>query len=205
MIYDLILIIILIIFISIYIYVKNLYKKYSKINLDENYSGFESARKILDEKGLDKVYIIKRDGFLLDYLDIKNNALYLCKENFDGENISSFLFSSYYAMNKPSYNIKLILNIFTNGIFIGLFLGLLTKNTQLYTGMVICLALLLIIKIYICYNNSSNIEQITKKFKNKNKQDIENINNAVKMIYLEPIFIVINNIVENFKAIIWKN
>lgn len=65
------------------------YKKYKKINLHKKLSGFEVARKILDENGLEDIYIVEVPGNLTDCYDPSRKTVKLSSDIFHGETIAA--------------------------------------------------------------------------------------------------------------------
>lgn len=87
---DLILILLIILLpIIANIYVKINYNKYTKVRIDNNLSGFEIARKILDKNGLQDVHIVKTGGTMSDHYDPSRKVVRLSSEVFDGKTIAS--------------------------------------------------------------------------------------------------------------------
>lgn len=71
------------------IYVRSTYNKFLNIKNDKNLSGFEIARKILDNNGLKDTHIVMTRGKLDDHYDPKRKVVRLSKEVFDGTSIAS--------------------------------------------------------------------------------------------------------------------
>ena len=65
------------------------YKKYKEVKNEKNLSGFEVARKILDDHDLDKMYIVTVPGNLTDHYDPTQKAVKLSTDIFDGESVAS--------------------------------------------------------------------------------------------------------------------
>lgn len=71
------------------IYVRSTYNKYLNIKSNNELSGFEVARKILDKNGLKDIHIVTTRGKLDDHYDPKRKVIRLSKEVFDGTSIAS--------------------------------------------------------------------------------------------------------------------
>lgn len=65
------------------------YKKYKSIDTDKKISGFEVARKILDENGLEDIYIVETPGELTDCYDPSRKTVKLSSDIFHGESIAA--------------------------------------------------------------------------------------------------------------------
>ncbi|MCR5146957.1 MAG: zinc metallopeptidase [Clostridia bacterium] len=71
------------------LYINHNYKKYSKKNNESNVSGYETARRILDNNGLYEVGINKVDGTLSDFYDPRNKTVNLSNDIYDGNTIAA--------------------------------------------------------------------------------------------------------------------
>lgn len=65
------------------------YKKYKQIDTNKKLSGFEVARKILDENGLKDIYIVEVPGELTDCYDPTRKTVKLSSDVFHGESIAA--------------------------------------------------------------------------------------------------------------------
>lgn len=85
----------LIIFISIgitllaQVFISTTYSKYKKINTKEKKTGFEVARQILDENGLQDIYVVETGGNLSDHYDPRRKTIRLSKDIFHGTTIAA--------------------------------------------------------------------------------------------------------------------
>jgi len=70
-------------------YVMSNYNKYKKVEIKKRLSGFEVARKILDENGLEKIHVVETKGKLSDHYDPSRKVIRLSHEVFHGETISA--------------------------------------------------------------------------------------------------------------------
>ncbi|MCI6001533.1 MAG: zinc metallopeptidase [Tenericutes bacterium] len=71
------------------IYIKVSYNKYKKESTKSNMTGFEVARKILDENGLQDIHVVETPGNLTDHYDPQRKVVRLSKEVFNGQTIAS--------------------------------------------------------------------------------------------------------------------
>ncbi|MEG1351199.1 MAG: zinc metallopeptidase [Bacilli bacterium] len=71
------------------------YKKYSQVNSKNKLSGFEVARKILDENGLKNIYVTETAGVLTDHYDPTRKVVRLSQANFNGTTISAIAVSAH--------------------------------------------------------------------------------------------------------------
>lgn len=91
------LLIIIIIFIPLIadVGIKSNYKKYSKIKNSKGLSGQEVARMILDDHGLEDVYVVATDGYLSDHYDPSRKTVRLSKAVYEGETVSSLAIAAH--------------------------------------------------------------------------------------------------------------
>lgn len=71
------------------LYIKFNYKKYSGKQTNTSNSGYEAARKILDENGLGEVGINMVDGELTDFYDPSNKSVNLSANIYKGQTIAA--------------------------------------------------------------------------------------------------------------------
>lgn len=69
--------------------IKSNYNKYKQQKNKSGISGFEVARKILDENGLEKLYIVEVQGELTDHYDPSQKVVRLSTDIFHGETIAA--------------------------------------------------------------------------------------------------------------------
>ena len=65
------------------------YNKYKKIEINNNISGSEAARMILDANGLSDIYVVKTNGELTDHYDPKRKVIRLSSDIYDGNSIAA--------------------------------------------------------------------------------------------------------------------
>lgn len=71
------------------IYVSSTFSKYKALNIKGGLTGFEVARKILDNNNLKSVYITEVNGSLTDHYDPKRRVVRLSKEVYSGKSVSA--------------------------------------------------------------------------------------------------------------------
>lgn len=118
------------------------YSKYKQIENEENLSGFEIARKVLDKNGLQDVYIVETNGNLTDHYDPKRKVVRLSKEIYHGKTIASTAVAAhecghaiqdkegYLYMRIRSF-IFPVVNFATTFSYFVIFLGLLFESLEL--------------------------------------------------------------------------
>ena len=88
---DLIIIFLLMLIIPIYASIKvNVnYKKYKKVTNENDLTGFDVARRILDEFGLGDIYVVETKGAMSDHYDSRRKTVRLSTEVFHGTSVAS--------------------------------------------------------------------------------------------------------------------
>lgn len=71
------------------IYVSSSYSKYKMVKNKNRMTGFEVARKILDENGLQDIHIVEIKGNLTDHYDPSRKVVRLSSDIFNGSSIAS--------------------------------------------------------------------------------------------------------------------
>lgn len=69
-------------------FITSTYKKYSEVKNEKGLSGAETARKLLDENGLQNVQVLEVDGFLSDHYDPSAKAVRLSSTNYNGRSVA---------------------------------------------------------------------------------------------------------------------
>lgn len=65
------------------------YRKYKSIGNNKKMTGYDVARRILDENGLNDMYIVETRGELSDHYDPKKKVVRLSKEIYHGQSIAA--------------------------------------------------------------------------------------------------------------------
>ena len=71
------------------LYIRSNYRKYKEIKSKKNYTGFDTARDILDKNGLKDVLILEVQGELTDHYDPKKKIVSLSTDIYHGDSIAS--------------------------------------------------------------------------------------------------------------------
>ena len=94
---ELLIIFLLMLIIPIYASIKvNLsYKKYTKVNNEKNLTGFDVARRILDENNLGEIYVVETKGTMSDHYDPRRKTVRLSTDVYHGTSISSLAIAAH--------------------------------------------------------------------------------------------------------------
>ncbi len=137
------------------IFVSSSYSKYKKVKNKNGLTGFEVARKILDENGLQNIHIVEIKGNLTDHYDPSRKVVRLSTEIFNGTSIASTSVAAHECghaiQDKDNYNFmrirgKLvpIVNLSSKLGYLAVFIGIIFSLFDLAIfGIILLLAMLL--------------------------------------------------------------
>jgi len=183
------------------IYIKITYSKYNKINNDQNLSGFEVARKILDAKGLEDIYITEVKGNLTDHYDASRKVVRLSTDVFHGETISAASIAAHEVghaiQDKEGYTfLKLrtiiypVVKFLSSISYVVILIGFLAEITNLiYLGVALVGAGLIfqLITLPVEFDASKKAKENLKKYKlisKVNDEGVKAVLNAAAMTYV---------------------
>lgn len=94
---ELMIIFLLMLIIPVYASIKvNLsYKKYVKIDNEKKLTGFDVARRILDENNLGEIYVVETKGTMSDHYDPRRKTVRLSTDVYHGTSISSLAIAAH--------------------------------------------------------------------------------------------------------------
>ena len=180
-------------------YVSNSYRKYKRIKTKSNLSGAETARKILDNNGLENVHVVETKGMLSDHYDPKRKVVRLSSDIFHKENIASVAVAAHEVghaiQDKVGYNFMKIrsilvpiVNVGSNlgygAIFIGFIMGL---SDLVWVGIVMLMILLffqlITLPVELDASRRANIE-LNKIIDKKEIKMTKSMLNAAAMTYV---------------------
>ncbi len=155
------------------------YSKYKKIKNSKSLSGFDVARKILDENGLNSMYIVEVKGNLTDHYDPKQKVVRLSSDIFHGDSIAAAAVAAHECghaiQDKEGYTwmrirsaIYPIVNFGTSMAYILLVISIFLQLMDLLLlGIAIILLGLIfqIITLPVEFNASSRALTLLKKYK----------------------------------------
>lgn len=137
------------------IFVSSSYSKYKKVKNKNGLTGFEVAKKILDENGLQNIHIVEIKGNLTDHYDPSRKVVRLSTEIFNGTSIASTSVAAHECghaiQDKDNYNFmrirgKLvpIVNLSSKLGYLAVFIGIIFSLFDLAIfGIILLLAMLL--------------------------------------------------------------
>ncbi len=122
--------------------VNSSYSKYRTIENEGKITGFEVARKILDQNDLKDIYIVEVNGNLTDHYDPKRKVVRLSKEVFHGSSIASLAVAAHECghaiQDKEGYTymrlrsfLYPVVHFATTFSYLVLFIGLLAESFEM--------------------------------------------------------------------------
>lgn len=131
------------------LFVTSSYSKYKSIEKDDGITGYEVARKILDDNGLKDIYVVETKGNLTDHYDPKRKVVRLSTDIYKGNTIAATAVAAHEVghalQDKDGYlymRIRSIIfpvvNFATSVSYFIIFLGLLFESFNLvWVGIIL--------------------------------------------------------------------
>ena len=192
------------------IYVSRSYNKYKKIYNDKNTTGYEVARKILDENNLKDMYIVETTGTMSDHYDSSRKIIRLSKEVYHGTSIASLAIAAHecgHAIQDKENHFFMrirslifpIINLGTKIAYIILVVGLILQISDLLWAAVITVGLGLIFQIItlpVEFDATKRAKKEIDKYKIASKDEQEGINSMLKAAALTYVAGVLSSALE---------
>ena len=168
-------------------YVNSSYNKFKKKKNNNNYTGFETARKILDNNGLKDIMILETRGNLSDHYDPKRKVIKLSKDIYHGTSIASLAVAAHECghaiQDKENYtflrirnSIVPVVNLSSKFGYIVIFIGMIFGSFDLaLLGILLLCAMLIfqLITLPVEFDASKRAKEEVKKL-NITSSEIEN-------------------------------
>lgn len=197
------------------IYVSSSYSKYKMVKNKNRMTGFEVARKILDENGLQDIHIVEIKGNLTDHYDPSRKVVRLSSDIFNGSSIASTSVAAHecchaiqdkedYKFMKIRSKLVPIVNLSSKlgyfAIFIGFIFGLL--DLAIF-GIVLLISILLfeLITLPVEFDASNKAGKQINKLKlleGKEKSQSKTMLNAAALTYVASVITTILQILRLF-------
>jgi len=208
-----ILIIIIPILASLYVNIS--YKNNLKKKPNNDLTGFDVARKILDENGLQDVLILETGGTLTDHYDSNRKVIKLSKNIYNGNNIASNAVAAHevghaiqdkegYIFLKIRSAIFPVVSFLSNISYYIILIGFLFEFMELvWFGIIAVSAGLLfqIITLPVEFNASKRAKKELEKLNISNDRDISDVNNMLTAAALTYVAGVLAGIIQLFRLI----
>lgn len=216
---DIIYIISILITLIAQIIVSSSYSKYKKILNSKDYTGYDTARRILDNNGLEDIMILETKGNLTDHYDPKRKVIKLSTDIYHGSSIASVSVAAHECghaiQDKNKYlpmrirsAIVPFVNICTRlGYFVILISLLFNMSQLLEAGIILLLAMLLfqLITLPVEFNASKRALKELEKEKilsNDEKTNAKSMLSAAAFTYVAS---VLTTLLEIFRLILISN
>lgn len=216
---DIIYIISILITLIAQIIVSSSYSKYKKILNNKDYTGYDTARRILDNNGLEDIMILETKGNLTDHYDPKRKVIKLSTDIYHGSSIASVSVAAHECghaiQDKNKYlpmrirsAIVPFVNICTRLGYFVILISLLFNMAQLLeAGIILLLAMLLfqLITLPVEFNASKRALKELEKEKilsNDEKTNAKNMLSAAAFTYVAS---VLTTLLEIFRLILISN
>ncbi len=176
------------------IYVSLTYKKYLNKESNGKNTGYDIARKILDNNGLKDMYIVETKGTMSDHYDSSRKIIRLSTDVYKGKSIASLAIAahecSHAIQDKEGYSfmkirsfIFPIVNLGTKTAYIILFLGFIFSSLNLIwiaIGLVSLGLLFQLVTLPVEFNASSKAKEELKKYNLVNDEEYEGVTKMLK-------------------------
>lgn len=197
------------------IYVSKSYNKYKRIYNNKNITGYEVARKILDENNLKDMYIVETNGTMSDHYDSSRKIIRLSKEVYHGTSIAALAIAAhecghaiqdkenYFFMRVRSF-IFPIINLGTKIAYVILVVGLILQLADLLWAAVITVGLGLIFQIVtlpVEFDATKRAKEEIDKYKIASKDEQEGINKMLKAAALTYVAGVLSSALELLRVL----
>ena len=197
-------------------YVTSSYSKYKKKENKRGISGFEVARKILDENGLKEVYVTEVRGNLTDHYDPGRKVIRLSTDIFHGTTIASasvaahevghalqdkenYSFMKFRSMMFPLVNISSYGGYFA--ILIGIIFGLVDL-IWLGVALEIIILLFQIITLPVEFNASARAKEKLKQYNLLDSKELEGSSKMLRAAALTYVASVITTLLQVLRLVI---
>lgn len=201
------------------IIVSSSYSKYKKILNSKDYTGYDTARRILDNNGLEDIMILETKGNLTDHYDPKRKVIKLSTDIYHGSSIASVAVAAHECghaiQDKNKYlpmrirsAIVPFVNICTRLGYFVILISLLFNMAQLLeAGIILLLAMLLfqLITLPVEFNASKRALKELEKEKilsNDEKTNAKSMLSAAAFTYVAS---VLTTLLEIFRLILISN
>lgn len=188
------------------------YNKYKVKKNSKNLSGFEVARKILDENGLSNMYIVEVKGNLTDHYDPSQKVVRLSTDIFNGETIAAAAVAAHECghaiQDKENYTFLRIrsmlcpiVNFATNMAYILFVISVFLQAVDLLMIAIVVISLSLIFQVVtlpVEFNASKRALEQLKKLEivdEKEHMETEKVLKAAALTYVAAVLSSILNLV----------
>lgn len=201
------------------IIVSSSYSRYKKILNSKDYTGYDTARRILDNNGLEDIMILETKGNLTDHYDPKRKVIKLSTDIYHGSSIASVSVAAHECghaiQDKNKYlpmrirsAIVPFVNICTRLGYFVILISLLFNMAQLLeAGIILLLAMLLfqLITLPVEFNASKRALKELEKEKILSSDEKTNAKSMLSAAAFTYVASVLTTLLEIFRLILISN
>lgn len=196
-------------------YVNSRFSKYKNIENKSGLTGVEVARRILDENGLNNVYVTEIDGVLSDHYDPNRKVVRLSRDIFHGTTIASSSVAAHecghaiqdkegYALIKIRGYIFPFVNLVSRFGYIAIMIGFIFGIIDLVWGGIGLLMVILIfqlITIPVELNASDRAKKYLLEYKLLDKKEVDGASDMLKAAAFTYVASLITTILELLRLV----
>ena len=197
-------------------YVTSSYSKYKKKENKRGISGFEVARKILDENGLKEVYVTEVRGNLTDHYDPGRKVIRLSSDIFHGTTIASASVAAHEVghalQDKENYSFMKfrsmmfpLVNISSYGGYFAIIIGIIFGIIDLiWLGIALEIIILLfqLVTLPVEFNASSRAKEKLKQYDLLDSNELEGSSKMLRAAALTYVASVITTLLQVLRLVI---
>lgn len=204
---------------SAHAYIKSNYSKYKLKKVASNLSGFEVARKILDENGLSNVHIVEVKGELTDHYDPSRKVVRLSSKNFHDSSIAATSIAAHevghalqdkdnYTFMKIRTSIVPVVNIVSYmGYFVFIFALIAGFTNYIMYAILMLLVTLLfqLVTLPVEFDASARAKKELERHNLVTSSELESVNTMLLSAALTYVAGVISSLINLLRLIIILN
>ena len=216
---QLLVIVSVIITISAQVYVNSSYNKYKRIENSKKLSGFDVAKKILEENGLSNIYVTEVKGNLTDHYDPNRKVVRLSTEVFHGTTIASASVAAHEVghaiQDKEGYSFMRfrsmmfpLVRISSYGGYLAIVLGIIFGIMDLiWFGIALEVIILIfqLVTLPVEFNASYRAKEELKKYDLLDKYEVEGCDKMLKAAAYTYVASVLTTLLQLLRLIVLFN
>ncbi len=216
---QLLVIVSVIITISAQVYVNSSYNKYKRIENSKKLSGFDVAKKILEENGLSNIYVTEVKGNLTDHYDPNRKVVRLSTEVFHGTTIASASVAAHEVghaiQDKEGYSFMRfrsmmfpLVRISSYGGYLAIVLGIIFGIMDLiWFGIALEVIILIfqLVTLPVEFNASYRAKEELKKYDLLDKYEVEGSDKMLKAAAYTYVASVLTTLLQLLRLIVLFN
>ena len=195
------------------------YGKYKKVQNKKELTGFDVARKILDENGLEDIYVVETSGSLTDHYDPSRKVVRLSTDIFKGNSIAALSVAAHECghaiQDKENYTFMRIrsflvpvVNLVSYFSWIVIFIGLITEYFNLFAfgiGLISIGLLFQLITLPVEFDASNRAKKELVKLKLASSGEEEEVSKMLGAAAMTYVASVLTSILEILRLILIFN